>query len=273
MRASIAAGSIMNRALQAFVVSCAAMASLAAASASAGSLDFTAYASVAGPQGGFEYVRLFPGNVVLSQMNHALLSGVFVNGDYSTEYAIDDTLTLVEIDTATGVVTPVGSLMGFDGSSHISLTIDPDSGAALALVARSPCTSSDFYDVDLTTGVTTLIGAVDGCMQSMVDAPDGTLYALDRDNGDLVTLAPDVTDIGSIGFSLDDADTLAFAPGSDILLLFAFNPDLGTNVLYSVDTSTGAATLIGLLGGADPIAAVALGGPLPDAIFDEGFDG
>ena len=163
--------------------------------------------------------------------------------------------------------------MGFDGSSHISLTIDPDSGAALALVARSPCTSSDFYDVDLTTGVTTLIGAVDGCMQSMVDAPDGTLYALDGDNANLATVFPDVTDIGSIGFPLDDADTLAFAPGLDVMLLFAFNPDLGMNMLYTVDVSTGDATLIGQVGGTTPIAAVALGGPLPDAIFADGFDG
>jgi hypothetical protein len=273
MHAPDAEGSVMHRVLHAFVVSCAAMASLAAAPASAGSIGFTAYASVAGPEGGFEYVRLFPGDVVLSQLDHALLSGAFANGDYSTEYAIDDTLTLVKIDTATGVVTSAGALIGFDDSSHISFTIDSGTGLAYALVARSPCTSSDFYGVDLTNGTTLLIGAVEGCMQSMVYAADGTIYALDRHNGNLATLFPDVADIGSIGLTLDDADTLAFAPGSDILLLFAFNPDLGTNVLYSVDTSTGAATLIGSIGGADPMAAVALGGPLPDAIFDDGFEG
>jgi hypothetical protein len=45
------------------------------------------------------------------------------------------------------------------------------------------------------------------------------------------------------------------------------------NMLYTVDVSTGYATLIGQVGGNTPIAAVALGGPLPDAIFADGFDG
>jgi hypothetical protein len=273
MRASIAAGSIMNRALQAFVVSCAVAASLAAAPAPAGTFDGTGYASVAGPQGGFEYVRLFPGDIVLSQMNHALLTGAFANGDYSTEYAIDDTFTLVKIDTATGVVTLVGALSGISDALHISLAIAPDTGIAYALVAQAPCTSSILYVVDLINGATTLVGAAGGCMQSMVYASDGTIYALDRDNDNLATLYPDATDIGSVGFPLDDADTLAFAPGSDILWLFAFNPDLGTNVLYTVDRQTGDATLIGELGTSAPITAVALGGPLPDAIFADGFDG
>jgi len=263
----------MNRALQAFVVSCATMASLAAVPACAGALDFTAYASVAGPQGGFEYVRLVPGNVVLAQMDHGLLSGAFANGDYSTEYAIDDTFTLVKIDTATGVVTPVGALGSIGETSHVSLAIAPDTGIAFVLAAQSPCTSSMFYAVDLTTGTTTLIGVAQGCMQSMTYAPDGTIYALDRADDNLAMLYPDATDIGSLGFSLDDADTLAFPPGSALLLLFAFNPDLGTNILYTVDTSTGTSTLIGSMGGVAPIAAVALGGPLPDALFANGFDG
>lgn len=275
MRTADRKGSVMTRALQKWVVSCATAVSLAAAPALAeplGGVGFTAYASVADPGGGFDFVRLFPGDVVLSHMDHALLSGVFVNGDYSTEYAIDDTATLVTIDTASGVVTPVGFLLGFDEASHISLTVDTDTGVALALVARSPCTESDFYSVDLTTGIATLIAPVEGCLQSMVFAPDGTLYALDRDSGHLVALTNGVVDIGAIGFTLHDADTLALAPGSGILLLFAFNPDVATNVLYAVDTSTGFATLIGSLGGDEPIAAVALGGPLPEAIFASGFD-
>ena len=263
----------MNRALQAFVGSCATMALLAAVPAFAGALGFTAYASVVGPQGGFEYVRLFPGDVVLAQMDHALLSGAFANGDYSTEYAVDDTFTLVKIDTATGVVTPVGALGNIGDASHVSLAIAPDTGIAFVLVAQSPCTSSILFTVDLTTGITTLIGEAQGCLQSMTYAPDGTIYALDRADDNLAMLFPDATDIGSIGFSLDDADTLTFAPGSDLLLLFAFNPDLGTNILYTVDTSTGTSTLIGSTGGVAPISAVALGGPLPDAIFVDGFDG
>ena len=260
----------MNRVLPAFVFS---VASLVAVGARAGTFDGTGYASVTGPQGGFEYVRLFPGDVVLSQMDHGLLTGAFANGDYATEYAIDDTYTLVRIDTAIGLVTPVGALAGISDASHVSLAIAPDTGLAFALVAQSPCTSSVLYAVDLVTGATTLIGAADGCMQSMVYAPDGTVYALDRGNDNLAMLYPDATDIGSIGFPLDDSDTLAFAPGSSSLWLFSFNPDIGTNALYAVDVSTGTTTLIGLMGTSTPITAVVLGGPLPDAIFAGGFDG
>ncbi|HET7925358.1 MAG TPA: hypothetical protein VFL30_10690 [Rhodanobacteraceae bacterium] len=262
----------MHRALRTLIVSCAVAASLAAASAFAGSFDVTVYGSVVDPQRGFDYMRVIPGRVVIARMDHALLAGAFANGDYSTEYAIDDTATLVEIDTATGAVSPIGELAGLEDAAHIGLAIDPTTSEAYVLVAWSPCTDTNLYGVDLVTGATMLIGGVPGCMQSPVFAPDGTLYALDRDTDYLVSLTNGLVEIGSVGFPLDDADVLTYPPGYDVLFLWAFNPIVETNMLYSVDVGTGSATLIGEVGGQDPIAAMAVGGPLPDSVFANGFD-
>jgi hypothetical protein len=251
------------------------MLSLAASAMDAprGDPGITAYVSVADSRGGFDYVRLIPDDVVLARMDHALLTGVFIDADYSKEYAIDDAATLVDIDTASGTVSPIASLDGFEDASHISLAVDPQTGGALALVARTQCTASDLYGIDLATGATSAITAFNGCLQSMVFAPDRTLYALDRDNGHLVTLTDGIADVGPIGFALDDADTLAFAPGSDGLLLFAFEPSMRINALLVVDRKTGAGSVVGFFAGTVPNSAVALGGPLTDAIFADGFDG
>jgi hypothetical protein len=265
----------MNRALQAVAASCAAFALMGAASSEAapvGTLSFTAYASQPDPQGGFDYLRLFPDNVVIAHLDHALLSATFVNEDYSKEYAIEDDGSLVTVDTGNGAVTQIGGSVTFPWT-HVSITTDPDSSVSYLLVAESPCTSSSLFAIDRTSGVTTLIGGYDGCLQSMVMSPDGNhIYALDRDVGALATLDNGVVDIGSLGFTLDDADTLVFIPGSSNLYLFAFDPDAGTNVFCLVDTTTGHATLIGPTGGDMPITGVVAGGALPDAMFANGFE-
>ena len=166
----------MNRALQAFVVSCAA---IGVAGRGVGVCRHARCSRLTrrSPvrRAASNTCASFPGNVVLSQMNHALLTGAFANGDYSTEYAIDDTLTLVKIDTATGVVTPLGALIGFSDCiahqpHHRSRHRASPTRSSRARRARAPI----LYGVDLTNGATALIGMADGCMQSMVYASDGT---------------------------------------------------------------------------------------------------
>ena len=167
----------MSRAHGVAVVSCIAGFAVAAHAATLGGPpSYIEYASTFDPGGGFEYIRLAPDHAVLGHLDHALLSGFFYRDDYSKEYAIDDTATLVTVDTSSGAVTTIGQTP-FDNWTHLSITADPSTGLAYALYARDPCTSTEFHAIDLITGVTTPIGVyADACLEAGTIEPDGTYY-------------------------------------------------------------------------------------------------
>jgi len=257
---------------EAFVVSCiVGFAGAAQAAPLGGTSGYTLYASTADPAGGFEYVRLIPDSVVLGHLDHALLSGLFYREDYSKEYALDDTATLVTVDTSSGAVTTIGPTQIHEWT-HLSITANPSTGLGYVLVAENPCPGTDFYAIDLVTGITTLIGLVDGCLEGGMVAPDGTFFAIDSATSSLV----DVRDgtIGALGFSVGDDATLYRVPGQTTTYLIATDVSTDTANVYTVDTVTGTATLIAPVSGMPgSFTGVAAGGPLPDDMFGNGFDG
>jgi len=99
--------------------------------------------------------------------------------------------------------------------------------------------------IDLTTGITTVIGAtgfsdIEGLA---FQASTGILFGLDDNSNQLITLNLNTgagTVVGSLGFNLSDAGLAFDASGN----LYA-SGDLSDSGLFSVDFLTGAATLIG----------------------------
>ena len=262
----------MSRAHGVAVVSCIAGFAVAAHAATLGGLpSYTEYASTFDPGGGFEYIRLVPDHAVLGHLDHALLSGFFYRDDYSKEYAIDDTATLVTIDTSSGAVTTIGQTP-FDNWTHLSITADPSTGLAYALYARDPCTSTEFHAIDLITGVTTLIGVyTDACLEAGTIEPDGTYYAIDSTLSALVDLGQGV--IGPLGFSVGNDATLYHLPGGTTMYLLATNVSTGAVNLYTVDPVLGLATLIAPVSTTPGIyTGIAIAPPLPDDVFADGFD-
>jgi hypothetical protein len=265
----------MSRARRIAVVSCIAGFAIpvAAFAALAGGLPaYTEYASTFDPAGGFEYIRLVPDHAVLGHLDHALLSGFFYRDDYSKEYAIDDAATLVTVDTSTAAVTTIGQTP-FEIWTHLGIAADPSTGLAYALVANDPCTSTDLYGIDLITGAATLIGAYpDGCLEGGLIEPDGTFHAIDSAASALVDVMQG--EIGALGFNVGDDATLYHLPGGTTMYLLATDLSVGMMNLYTVDPATGHATLIA------PVSAmpgtytgIAIGPPLPDDVFADGFDG
>lgn len=230
------------------------------------------YGSMADSGGGYDYVRLSDGVTVIAPLQHALVAGAFANDSSAIEYAIDDAGNAVSVDTTSGVVTTIGPFA--EPIVHVALATFPDATpatSALGIAATADCLFTTLFTTDLASNQLNELGPVNGCLQSLAIARPQTVYTIDRDHGTIAVLTGDVNDLGAPGVPIDDNSALAIAPGSGELLLFGFVG--GSNVVYTVDTTTGAATLIGPVGGTAPITALALALLPTDAIFANGFDG
>jgi hypothetical protein len=263
----------MSLARAAFVLSCIAGFAAGAQAAPLGTPPgYTMYASTSDPAGGFEYVRVIPDGAVLGHLDHALLSGFFYRNDYSKEYALDDTATLVTVDTSTAAVTEIGHV-NFDGWTHLSITAEASTGLAYALFAETPCTETLLYAVDLTDGASQLVGlAAEGCLEAAMSASDGTFYAIDSASSSLVDILNGT--IGALGFSVGDDATLYQLPGEATIYLVATDESTQTQNLYTVDTTTGHATLIAPVSTTPgAYTGIAVAPARPDDVFVDGFDG
>ncbi len=142
------------------------------------------------------------------------------------------------VDPATGahtmgVATPISSIraLAFNAAD------------VLYAVNGNPLNALPFqlYTVDVTSGVATLVGNLNANISGMTFNPTGTLYGWDTGGAGLVTINPAtgaITDVNpAIGGGFE-VQTLAFSPGG---VLYG----AGATNLYTVDTTTGALTLVG----------------------------
>lgn len=261
----------MHRAGRIIVFVAAAFALLSVVAASAeplGVIPFIGYGASLDGSGGYEYVR-FPPYVALAPLATNLVAGTFVNGDYSAEYALDANQGFVSVSTNTGAVTLIGPFMGFFGA-RVSMSAN-SSGQIYAIVGDDACSSTSFYTIDRVTGASTLIGGWPRCIQSIAFDENDLIYGLDRTTGDVVYFdTGGGTVLGPLGITIDGTSSIAIDPVMHLLYLVQFEG--GTNMLYQVNESTGAAGLVGVLGGDQPISALALAPQRPDDIFANGFE-
>jgi hypothetical protein len=201
-----------------------------------------------------------PGELtVIAPTSRTLVGGAFVGNDFSRFYAIDaDTDELVRLDTTDGSETVVGSTgFGGDGIDWTGLANDPTSGALLGtttdLAGEDP--SSLLYAIDATTGRATLIGPFGpGRMVDLAVRTDGQVFAIDTL---LDTIVGNAGTIGSLGFDAEYAALLDFNGSNGTLYLAAIDnesPTFQPDRMYTVDTTTGAATLVGGIS-SDPASA------------------
>ena len=264
----------MDRARQAMFVVAFALALLGIPCASATPLGaaFFGYGAMANGMGGYDYIRFSP-VVTLAPIEANLMGGMFLPGDYSTEYAIDENADFVGVSTTTGDVSQIGSV-GFTVGSLVSIAADPTTGIVYGIISDPNLQVTSFFSMDASTGHATLIGPMIEYIQSIAFDSSGVFYELDRGVGAVMVgpLGGPQTVLGPLGVELNDTSTIAIQPGTDLLLLIQFETDAATNEIYVIDTTTGSATLVGALGGDAPISAIALAPPLADTIFGDGFD-
>ena len=118
--------------------------------------------------------------------------------------------------------------------------------------------ADDLVRVDLGTGEVTTVGSlgVGGDFEGLDFSPDGTLFASDDNSGALFTIDPTTGEaslVGSFGFGQAETQNtgLAFRDDGTLFMVVDDFEDEGTDQdnLYTVDTTTGLATLVGTLFG------------------------
>ncbi len=191
-------------------------------------------------------------------------------------YGLSSASRLYTIDTTTGVATQVGTdgaftLSGVDFGYDFNPTVDrirvvsdadqnqrlnPDTGAGglvdtnLAYAAGDPNAAANpnvvgsAYTNNVSGAATTTLFGIDSVLDILVtqDPPNaGTLNTI----GSLGISAS-----GQVGFDISGTSTIAYAALQGAPAAVALRPALGLvgSQLYTIDTTTGAATLVGTIG-------------------------
>lgn len=124
-------------------------------------------------------------------------------------------------------------------------------------------TTSDLFTIDVTDASTTFIGSSSGFMIDIaIDGDDGIMYAHDLTTNSMFTIDKTTgaaTLLGATGFTANYAQGASWDPLGDVVYLAAYNVTTATDggELRSINTSTGASTLIGGFPGLEEVDAFA----------------
>ena len=196
-------------------------------------------------------------------------AGDFVGEDFSTLYAIDfRTFDLYKIDTTTGALTRVDVAEVPPGASALAwngMSWDASTHTMFATTSGGRTSESFLETIDPETAATTLVGTITGVGDPVdgtviidlavdstglmygVEIVTDTLVAIDKTTGEATT-------IGSIGFDANYAADLDFDDYTGTLYFVSYDNGTGLEGLYTLNTTTGAATLVSPIS-ADPSAA------------------
>lgn len=108
--------------------------------------------------------------------------------------------------------------------------------------------TSNLYTIDLTTAQTTLVGPIGSSYVIGIAANSaGDLYGIELQSDNLISIDKSTgsgTVVGSTGINLNYAQDICFDRNNDILYGTLYDSSSSSGGLYSIDTTTGAATLL-----------------------------
>jgi hypothetical protein len=227
-------------------------------------IRFAGYAAADDGNGGENFIR-FPPPITVGALSSHIISATFFDSDYSLEYALTDQLILSSVQTATGTLHQLAQLT-IQLGAKASIAADPVSGQLHGVESDAACDHSILVTIDRNTGGTSVIRDFAPCSQSLAIDAQELLYSIDRDTDAVQVFdGTTLTELDALGIATNETSALAVVPDTGALLLFQFET---SNVMYTVDKSSGSATLVGSIGGGTPLLAVALA---PDDIFSDGF--
>lgn len=149
---------------------------------------------------------------------------------------------LYQVDTADGSLTLVGA---FGKSDVTGFTYDTQSRKAYISVFEGGV--SNLYEISLTDASLTLVGAIsNGIIIGIAMDSAGNLYGIDLVDDHLYTINPETglgTAVGLLGIDLNYAQDIAYDRDGGVLYGCLYTGG-GQGGLYTIDTSTGAATLL-----------------------------
>lgn len=180
-----------------------------------------------------------------------LMGGLdFANG---TLYAYGQTgsVGLYTINQTTGAATFVGSGGLVSGDSLTDISWDPTTGQMYGIGSLS---TPNLYTINLATGVATNLGTLTGASGTLnvglATSPGGIRYMHDLVNDGFYRLnGLAATFLGAEGLSANYSQGATFDIPNNILYHGAFNATTFRTELWTVNTTTGAGTFVGNIGG------------------------
>ncbi len=187
----------------------------------------------------------------------SFFAGAFVGNDFSKLYALDGgsaspTLNqLFTINTTTGATTFVANSAPQAGDTWTGMAFDPTTGTMYAAAAGGTPISSRLYTLNTNTGAATLVGQIgEGIIIDIAINAAGQVFGVSISPPDsLVAINKSTaagTVIGPLGIDANFAQGMAFDKAADVLYWAAYRSTPGGE-LYTVNTTTGATTLVGAL--------------------------
>jgi hypothetical protein len=208
-----------------------------------------------------------------------ILAGTFIGDDFSQQFAIDDCCEhFLTIDTATGE--PSINMGRLQGSPEIQrwwgMTWDATTNTLYAVGADdfSVFGDTNWFLARIDRGhevVATIIGGLLGIPQGVaivgiaVD-PIGRMFGVDILGDRLFAIdkaTTEVTPIGSLGFNANGALGLDFDDVTGTLYLTSIDDNSGISNLYTIDTATGQASVVGELVNGNQHSALAIASGAP----------
>lgn len=233
-----------------------------------------AYAVNLDPIDGNSFVFLDAANpgelTLIAPTSRTLVGGAFIANDFSRFYVLDaDTNELLWLDTSDGSETLVGSTGACPAcfeETWTGLAADPNTNMlyGTSTVFDSDFLSSTLYAIDWTTGLATIVGSIGGrtvdIAATAIPSARGRggvspFFAIDTLSDTLYNLFGGMS--GPLGFDAEYASVIDFDGFSGTLYLAAIDnesPTVQPDQMYTVDTTTGAAMLVGGIS-ADPLGA------------------
>jgi hypothetical protein len=219
---------------------------------------FNAYDPTAAvPIGPIKFNLATPGTVTSIADQSTLttpFAGTWANGFWwAIDYTVND---LIQFDPVTGVRTIVGNTGIAAATNVVGMAYNVVSGTMYCL------DGTNLYTVNMSTGVATIAGA-HGNLNTPINlacSPTGVLYTVTITDDVLHTVSPAgvFTAVGPIGFDASYAQDMEFDQATGYLYMAAYNAGAGLGQLYWVDLLTGAAALVGNLGGGMEVCAFAI---------------
>ena len=195
------------------------------------------------------------------------LTSNLTNTIWAPDMANDALLT---INPATGAVSSSVAIMAATGAPVpiVSLAWDPVTSVLYGntSVGFGNTTNDALYSIDPTTGNATFLGVIGyNTVYALGFNGGGTLYGISQTSNELITIdTGSGAGTGVAGVGLSAVYDLAFRPGDDTM----FVADSGTSSLYTMDPTTGAATLVGSYGSPTNVVGLAfLGVPEPSSLM------
>lgn len=157
---------------------------------------------------------------------------------------------------------------GYGWFNHC-LTVAPDGANGFGLFYNTEATDFEFATVDFETGTKTVVGSATNFYLVMGTAPDGTVYGVADDNNlyKINTNTGAETLVGPTGLVVSDAEgsygqSATIDPKTGVMYWAAVETSMNCG-LYTVDTTTGAASLVSAFNGPTQIFGMAI--PTPAA--------